>query len=116
MASSIELASSSSLSEAEKLSFVELLSSIMKHAWSVGSLFFGLWLLPMGYIITSSKCMPVWLGRTIIIGGIGYLISAFCYYLGIKGDWLSILTFPSIIGEFWMIGYLLSYGIRKEHN
>ncbi len=111
MASAIEIASSSQTVE-DKVILIELLSSLVANAWGVGSLFFGLWLIPLGYIVTSSKRMPVWLGRTLIIGGIGYLLSTVINYMGIKSTMSGFLTIPATIGEFWMIGYLLIFGIR----
>lgn len=111
MGSAIEIASSS-LSGQDQLIVIELLSSVITNAWGVGGLFFGLWLIPLGYIITSSKRMPVWLGRTLIAGGIGYLISTAINYMGIEGQVLNYLTVPATIGEFWMIGYLFIFGIR----
>jgi hypothetical protein len=96
----------------ERLIMVQLFIQLIKNAWGVGNLFFGLWLIPMGYIVVSSQRMPVWLGRLLIFGGAGYLVSAFISYMGVKGSWLDMLVIPASIGEFWMIGYLLIFGIR----
>jgi hypothetical protein len=115
MGSAIEIATSYQTIE-DKVVLIELLSSLITNSWGVGGLFFGLWLMPLGYIIISSKRMPIWLGRTLIIGGIGYLLSTVFNYLGIKSPWLDYLTIPATIGEFWMIGYLLIYGIRKVND
>lgn len=112
MSSAIEIAKSSTQTYQEKVVLIQLLSKLITNAWGVGTLFFGLWLIPMGYIIVSSKRMPVWLGRILMIGGIGYLISAFIKYMGIDDPLLEFLVIPATIGEFWMIGYLLIYGLR----
>lgn len=96
----------------EKLVMVQIFVQVIKNAWGVGSLFFGLWLMPMGYIVLSSQRMPVWLGRTLIVGGIGYIASTFLNYGGLENSWIDLLTIPATIGEFWMIGYLLIFGIR----
>jgi hypothetical protein len=97
-----------------KLVMVQIFDQVIKNAWGVGSLFFGLWLIPMGYIVTSSQRMPVWLGRTLILGGVGYIASTFLNYGGLDYSWLNLLTIPASIGEFWMIGYLLIFGIRPS--
>lgn len=115
MGSAIEMAGSSYAAD-DKILVIELLSSLIANAWGVGSLFFGLWLIPLGYIITSSGRMPVWLGRILIIGGIGYLLSALINYAGVKGPWPDILAVPATVGEFWIIGYLLIYGIRPAND
>lgn len=110
MAAAIEVANSTQATN-DKLIMIQLLSQFIKHSWGVGSLFFGLWLIPMGYIVISSQRMPVWLGRVLILGGAGYLLSAFIGYLGISGTWLEMLVIPATVGEFWMIAYLLVFGI-----
>lgn len=112
MSSAIEIAKSSTQTYQEKIVLIQLLGNLITNAWGVGSLFFGLWLIPMGYIIVNSKRMPVWLGRILLIGGIGYLISTFIKYIVIDNPLLELLVVPATIGEFWMIGYLLIYGIR----
>ncbi len=114
MGSAIEIANHSTQSTENKIIIVELLSRLIKDSWGVGSLFFGLWLIPMGYIVTSSKRMPVWLGRTLIIGGAGYLLNVVLNYTGVGSSWREFLVIPATIGEFWMIGYLLIFGIRPE--
>jgi hypothetical protein len=114
MSSAINIANAVNTSIQGKTDMIQLLSQIMDNAWGVGSLFFGLWLLPMGYIIVSSKRMPVWLGRTLIIGGTGYIISAFFDYLGMKHPLFDLMVIPATIGEFWIIGYLLIYGLRPS--
>jgi len=115
MGSAIEIANSSQSLD-DKVLLIELLSSLITNAWGVGGLFFGLWLIPLGYIITSTKRMPVWLGRTLIAGGIGYLISTTINYIGIESPLLGYLTIPATVGEFWMIGYLLIFGIRPVNE
>lgn len=111
MASTIDI-SVATMAMDEQVLLISVLQSIMKHAWAAGSIFFGLWLIPMGYVVTSSQRMPIWLGYTLIIGGIGYILSTLLYYAGMEGAVVDFLTIPATIGEFWMIGYLLIFGIR----
>ena len=96
----------------EKMVMIQIFEQFIKNAWGVGNLFFGLWLIPMGYIVVSSQRMPVWLGRVLILGGAGYLVSAFMSYAGARGTWVEMLVIPATVGEFWMIAYLLIFGIR----
>lgn len=113
MGAIIDIANDTGTEVNSKMVQVQLLSQLIKHAWGVGGLFFGLWLMPMGFIVVSSRCMPVWLGRVLILGGVGYLLTTFVGYAGVKNSMLDFLTLPATVGEFWMIGYLLLYGIRK---
>ena len=113
IASSIGVANSEISAMEDKVLLIQVFQNIISNAWGIGGLFFGLWLLPMGYIVIKSKSMPVWLGRIIILGGIGYLISTFIRYTGIDFSFNKYLMLPATIGEFWMIGYLLIFGIRS---
>ncbi|MGE0772633.1 MAG: DUF4386 domain-containing protein [Cyclobacteriaceae bacterium] len=112
MGAALEVAGSAMTID-DKVVLVQLLQQFIANAWGVGGLFFGLWLIPMGYVVTSSKCMPAWLGRVLMIGGAGYLLGTFLNYFGVEGDWLGVLVIPATVGEFWMIVYLLVFGIRN---
>ena len=112
IASAINVANADISTLEDKVLLIEVFQNIISNAWGIGGLFFGLWLFPMGYIVIKSKRMPVWLGRTIVIGGIGYLLSTVIHYAGIDFSFNKFLTIPATIGEFWMIGYLLIFGIR----
>ena len=116
MSSAIGIANSTSLTLQEKTILIQLFGEIITNAWSIGGLFFGLWLIPMGYIVISSGRMPLWLGRILIIGGIGYILQTFISCTGVKSPYIGILVIPATIGEFWMIGYLLIYGIRPANK
>lgn len=100
---------------ADAATTAQLMYVISGNLWLVGALFFGLWLIPMGVCVLRSGWMPRALGWVLIAGGIGYLLSAFVGYLvpgaGAVAD---ALVFPSAIGEFWMIGYLLVLGVRRR--
>lgn len=112
MGAMLSATSSSGIDNQQKLTVIFALGQIVSHAWSVGGIFFGLWLLPMGYVVIKYQCMPLWLGRILILGGIGYILMTFLHYAGVKGNWLQALVLPASIGEFWMVGYLLIYGLR----
>ena len=94
---------------------VQLLYQLSSNSWEVGSLFFGLWLIPMGHVATGSGLMPKWLGRILIIGGVGYVLDTFVQYgFADAPSWLGdALPLPASLGEFWMIFYLLFKGVRS---
>lgn len=115
MGAALEVANATQPIE-NKLALVQLLSSLISNAWGVGSLFFGLWLIPMGYIIASSDRMPRWLGFILILGGIGYLLNTFLKYAGVTNPLVDSLVIPATVGEFWIVGYLLIFGIRPSNE
>lgn len=116
IASAIGIANSNISALNDKVVLIQGLQTVISNTWGIGGLFFGLWLFPMGYIVIRSKRMPVWLGRVIILGGIGYLITTVIRYTGIDFAFNRFLILPATIGEFWMIGYLLIFGIRSSNE
>lgn len=116
MATAIKMANFPAATEHEKIVFIHLLNSFISNAWLIGGLFFGLWLIPMGYTIIKSKCMPLWLGIMLIIGGMGYILGTLMKCIGFSHPFLGYITIPATIGEFWMIGYLLVFGIRIQNS
>ena len=95
-------------------STAQLLYAISANLWIVGGIFFGLWLIPMGWLAQRSGWMPNLLGRILMIGGLGYVANALLTYLiPNPGPAVELLTMPATIGELWMVGYLCLRGIRR---
>jgi len=92
----------------------QLLYVVSGHLWSVGGIFFGLWLVPMGRLTLRSGWMPAALGWILVVGGVGYVVNAM---LGVllpdAGPVLDLLTLPATVGELWMAGYLCIKGVRR---
>ena len=92
----------------------QLLYVVSGHLWIIGGIFFGLWLIPMGWLARRSGWMPSLLGWTLMIGGVGYVATALLsYLLPDTGLALDLLTTPATVGELWMVGYLGLRGIRR---
>jgi len=92
-----------------------LLYDLNDAAWSVGALFLGLWLIPMGWLALRSGVMPRLLGWILIAGGVGYTLSPYVAFLSPSASTLAdALTVPASVGEFWMIGYLLFRGVDPD--
>ena len=91
----------------------QLLFGLSESFWGVGALFFGLWLIPMGWVAATSGRFPRALGWILVAGGVCYIASAFVEYAVEAPAWLvDALAIPATVGEVWMIGYLLVVGIR----
>jgi hypothetical protein len=94
---------------------VQLLYVVSDQLWGVAGTFFGLWLIPMGWLVLRSRWLPRLLGWLLIVGGAGYVISAFVRYLADGADVVAdVLTIPATIGELWIIGYLIIIGVREH--
>ena len=91
-----------------------LLHTLDSQIGVAAGVFFGLWLIPMGYVAATSGRMSRPLGWVLIAGGVGYMLSAFAD-VGLEDAPTALvgaLTLPATVGEFWMIGFLLFVGIR----
>jgi len=97
--------------DALALLFVEMQAT----GFRIAQIFFGLWLIPLGYLAYRSGLFPRPLGVVLIAGGLGYLFDLVVQFafpdLGPVVPLL--LVVPSAVGEFWMIGYLLVRGVRR---
>jgi hypothetical protein len=92
---------------------VQLLYVISGHLWGVGGLFFGLWLIPMGWLVVRSRWLPRSLGLLLMVGGVGYVLSTFVSYVFADADLVAgLLTVPATVGEVWIVGYLILFGVR----
>lgn len=110
LATALQVALDASLAPAGAAT-VQLMYVLSGNLWDVGGLFFGLWLIPMGWLVLRSGWMPRLLGRVLMVGGVGYMLAAFLGYLAPGAGLLAnVLVVPATVGEFWMIGYLLILG------
>lgn len=93
----------------------QLLYLVSGNLWAVGAVFFGLWLVPMGFCVLSSGWLPRALGWVLVVGGVGYVLSAFVGLLVPGARVLAdVLTVPATVGEFWILGYLIIFGVRDR--
>lgn len=99
---------------ADQAATVQLLYELNDATWILGGLFFGLWLIPMGYVVVKYKVMPAALGWVLMIGGVTYIVDTYLAQLVPDApEAISpVLVGVATIGEFWIIGYLLILGIR----
>ena len=94
---------------------VLLLLDIHHYGFLIAQIFFGLWLVPLGYLASKSEMFPKSLGITLIVGGACYLVGMVAIVLALDfGEQINmIVTIPSAIAELWMVGYLLVKGVRS---
>jgi Domain of unknown function (DUF4386) len=116
LASALEVSTDASLAApGGAAATVQLLYVVSEQIWGVAGTFFGLWLIPMGWLVIRSRWLPRLLGWLLIGGGAGYVIGAFIRFLADGADLVAdLLTIPATIGEFWIIGYLIIVGVREH--
>jgi len=93
---------------------VLLLLDIHHYGFLIAQIFFGLWLVPLGYLSYRSGMFPKALGIALIVGGACYLVGLLAVFLiPDVGEKINVfVTIPSAIAEIWMVLYLLVVGVR----
>jgi hypothetical protein len=81
----------------------------------IAQLFYGTWLIPLGYLVFKSGFLPRILGILLLIDGIGILIWFLQFFL-FPG--YEIITYPglaaSFIAEFSLSLWLLIMGVKTQ--
>jgi len=93
---------------------VLLLLEIHHYGFLAAQIFFGLWLVPLGYLAYKSPMFPRALGILLIVGGAFYLVGLVAVFLvPDNGEKINtFVTLPSAIAEISMVVYLLVFGVR----
>ena len=91
-----------------------LFADMHAAGYLIAQIFFGLWLLPLGYLVYRSGFFPKVVGVLLAIGCFGYLIDTFVHFLapGIAESISTIVVMPAAIGELSFVVYLLVKGVR----
>jgi hypothetical protein len=94
---------------------VLLLLDTQHYGIFIAQIFFGLWLIPLGYLAYKSSGMfPKWLGVLLIVGGVCYLVDLLAAFLvpDLGQTIHAFVVTPSAIAELTMVGYLLVIGVK----
>jgi hypothetical protein len=97
---------------------VLMLLDIQHYGTLIAQVFFGLWLVPLGYLTYKSGWFPKALSTVLVVGGVCYLIDLLAAFLipDFSKQAGTIITIPSAIAEIWMVGYLLFVGIKARKS
>ena len=97
---------------------VGLFAGMHNDGYLIAQIFFGLWLLPLGYLVVKSGWFPTWIGVLLIAGCFGYLVDTFATFLAPGGaDTIeAIVLAPAAIGELSFVAYLLIKGVRDREE
>ncbi len=91
-----------------------LLLDMHYYGYLSAQVFFGLWLLPLGYLVFKSGMFPRWLGVLLIAGFVGFEIDTLALFLAPDlQDTLAVVLNPlTTVAEITMILWLLVVGAR----
>jgi hypothetical protein len=105
----------SALDPAGSNGIVLLLLDTQHYGLLIAQVFFGLWLVPLGYLAYQSKGMfPKWLGVLLFVGGVCYLTDVLAAFLlpDVSQSIHTFIVIPSALAEISMVIYLLVIGVR----
>lgn len=93
---------------------VLLLLDMQHYGLLIAQIFFGLWLVPLGYLAYKSGMFPKALGAALVVGGACYLADMLAAFLvpDVAKVIHGYVTIPAAIAEIWMVGYLLVIGVK----
>jgi hypothetical protein len=77
----------------------------------VATIFWGLWLFPLGYMIINSPLFPRVVGWLVVLGGVGYTLAAFGYFFGVEGVFLDVMNYLTFGEVLWML-WLTVFGAK----
>lgn len=95
---------------------VLLLLDIQHYGFLIAQIFFGLWLVPLGYLAYRSGMFPKALGVVLVVAAGSYLLDTLVLFLvpDFGKQIHPALIIAPLIGEVWMLGYLLVIGVRSS--
>ena len=88
-----------------------LFLDLHEHGVHISGIFWGLWLLPMAYLVFTSGFLPKILGVLLVVGGLGYLIDSLTFFLFPDIKPIVLYTFW---GELLLALWLLVKGVNVE--
>jgi len=93
---------------------VLLLLDTQHYGTLIAQVFFGLWLVPLGYLAYKSRLFPKWLGVVLIVGGVCYLVELLAAFLvpDVGQKIATFIVIPPAIAEISMVVYLLVIGVK----
>lgn len=98
-----------SLGQGGSDALVLLFLNLRVNGYLVAQVFFGLWLLPLGYLAYRSGRFPKALAILLIVGCAGYIVDLLARFLApdLAPAIAPFAIIPATVAEFWMVGYLL---------
>ena len=91
---------------------VPVFLDLHEYGIQIAGIFWGLWLLPMGYLVFKSNYIPKIIGVLLMIGCLGYLMDFFIFFLFPSVD--VVISEFTFIGEVVMVFWLLIKGVNVE--
>ena len=83
-----------------------------EYAIMIAGIFWGIWLVPLGYLIYKSDFIPKIIGVALFFGAFGYIVDSFVFIIAPELELeLAIYLFP---GEIMTMLWLLIMGVNEQ--
>jgi len=92
------------------LAQINLFLNLHEYGIQIAGIFFGLWLLPMGYLVFKSTFIPKFIGILLMIACVGYLADSFVFF--VNSDFGVVFSEFTFVGEAVMTFWLLIKGVN----
>src|SRR4051794_24882297 len=79
---------------------------------NIAQIFFGLWLVPLGYVAIRSGYVPKVLGYLLVAGGVGYLVDIVLQFQGFDADATVAFSLVGGLAEVVFLLWLLVRGVK----
>jgi len=107
----------SAFEEPQRDALVVLFLNLHGQGFTVGEIFYGLWLLRLRMLTYRSRFLPRFLGVWLILNGFTYLVLSLTgLLLPQYEDRVSVIAFPILFGEVAFMLWLLIKGVSPEPN
>ena len=102
------------MSQAASNGLLMLLLDLQHQGYAIAQIFFGGYLLPLGYLVYRSGWFPRALGIAVMAGAVGYLAGAAADFVAPASN---LAIYPALVGglaELAFLIWLLARGVRPE--
>lgn len=105
----LRVATSSGRSDALVMLFLDM----HRTGYAIAQIFFGLWLLPLGYLVYKSGFLPRTLGVVLMVGAFSYLAELLAGFLfpDLADNFLLAIAMPAALAEMSFVFWLLARGV-----
>jgi hypothetical protein len=93
-----------------------LLICMHGQATGINQTFWGLWLLPFGWLVVRSRFLPRWLGYWLLLDGLAWVVVGITWFLAPNySDALFRYFQPVFLAELAAVLWLLIMGAKEQH-
>jgi hypothetical protein len=92
-----------------------LLIRMREQANGINQMFWGLWLLPFGWLVVRSRFLPRWLGYWLLLDGVAWVVAGITWFLA--PDYFDALFRyfqPAFFAELGAMLWLLIMGAKEQ--